>query len=35
MNDYELQFSQEMQNGKPEQDIIYDLGSPKDTQNIL
>ena len=30
MNDYELQFSQEMQNGKTEQDIIYDLGSPED-----
>ena len=30
MNDYELQFSQEMKNGKTEQDIIYDLGSPED-----
>ena len=30
MNDYELQFSQEMKKGKTEQDIIYDLGSPED-----
>lgn len=30
MNDYELQFSQEMQNGKTEEAIIFDLGSPED-----
>ena len=35
MNDYELQFSQEMQNGKTEQDIIYDLGSPEDAAEYL
>lgn len=35
MNDYELQFSQEMKNGKTEQDIIYDLGSPEDAAEYL
>lgn len=30
MGDYELEFSTELQNGKTEQEIIYDLGSPQD-----
>lgn len=29
MSDYELHFSQEIQNGKTEQEIIYTLGSPE------
>lgn len=30
MDDYEFQFSHEIKNGKNEQEIIYDLGSPED-----